>query len=296
MEAGLTAAKLRRGVWQRVGPALYAKGSRADLVEIRLAAVQIRLPVLAAFSERTAAWLHGLDLAPCAPIQVVAAPEAKISARSGAKVRRALLHPAELGWVRGFRVTSPLRTVLDLGSRFPLIESVSAVDMALHKGLVEETALASAVTAATGRKGSVQLRRVLALCDGSAESPMETRLRVLIELAGLPRPQSQLELFDAEGEFIARVDLCYPDHRLVIEFDGGAHREQLVADNRRQNRIIAEGYRVLRFTGADVLGHPDHVIRQVAAALGIHHIRRRSSRWEATNRRIGRRMDDEWAS
>ena len=97
-----------------------------------------------------------------------------------------------------------------------------------------------------------------------AESPMETRLRWHILQASLPRPQVQTELRDADGRFVGRADLYYPASKLVIEYDGGNHRDRLVEDNRRQNGLINAGYRVLRFTNADT---PEVITAQVRKAL-----------------------------
>ena len=96
---------------------------------------------------------------------------------------------------------------------------------------------------------------------------METRLRLLLVLAGLPRPSVQVSVGN-EASFLGRVDLYYPDHRLIIEFDGGTHRNTLAADNRRQNRLIEAGYRLLRFTASDVLGDPASVVAMVRKAVG----------------------------
>jgi len=93
---------------------------------------------------------------------------------------------------------------------------------------------------------------------------METRLRWHILHAGLPRPQVQAELRNPEGRFVGRADLYYPAGKLVIEYDGGNHRDRLVEDDRRQNAIINAGYRVLRFTNADT---PEVITAQVRKAL-----------------------------
>ena len=81
---------------------------------------------------------------------------------------------------------------------------------------------------------------------------METRLRMLLVLAGLPRPEIQVSIYDDEGRFLGRPDLLYRDQRLALEYDGGNHRDRLVDDNRRQNGLIGGGLRLLRFTAADV--------------------------------------------
>ena len=61
--------------------------------------------------------------------------------------------------------------------------------------------------------------------------------------------------------------MLYRRQRLAIEYDGGTHRERMVEDNRRQNGLVGAGYRLLRFTAADVYGAPDTVSMQVRHAL-----------------------------
>ena len=111
---------------------------------------------------------------------------------------------------------------------------------------------------------------------------METRLRWLLVRAGLPQPHVQTKLPDSAGQIVARADLYYPDARLVIEFDGGNHRDRMVDDNRRQNLLVNAGYRVLRFTSADFRSRPDVLVAQVQAALkdtyGARRVKSMSSR------------------
>jgi hypothetical protein len=96
---------------------------------------------------------------------------------------------------------------------------------------------------------------------------METRLRLLLMDAGLPRPSAQVPLHDEYGHFLGRPDLYYPEHKLGLEYDGGTHRDSLVDDNRRQNRLLNAGFRLLRFTAADIFQAPESIVGQVRAAL-----------------------------
>jgi very-short-patch-repair endonuclease len=105
------------------------------------------------------------------------------------------------------------------------------------------------------------------LAEPKAESAMETRLRMLLVGAGLPRPEAQVPLHDERGSFLGRPDLLYRKHRLAIEYDGGTHRDRMVADDRRQNLLQGAGFRILRYTAADLHQAPDSVVRQVAGAL-----------------------------
>lgn len=82
------------------------------------------------------------------------------------------------------------------------------------------------------------LRHSLEVADAAAESPMESRLGLLLVLNGLPKPQLQVPLHDDSGFFVARPDLYYPTARLAIDCDGAAHRSSHAADNRRQNRLL----------------------------------------------------------
>jgi very-short-patch-repair endonuclease len=102
---------------------------------------------------------------------------------------------------------------------------------------------------------------------------METRLRLLLVMARLPRPLAQVSLCDEAGHFLGRPDFYYPLHRLAIEYDGGHHRENLTGDNRRQNRLVDAGYRMLRFTAADVLSTPDSIVALVRRALSLKPLR-----------------------
>jgi very-short-patch-repair endonuclease len=168
---------------------------------------------------------------------------------------------------RGQPATSVVRTIADLGRHLSLVEAVAALDMALHRRLLDLVDLRSWVGAHPRYRGVARLRRAMDLADQATESVMETRLRVLLVLARLPRPLAQVSLYDEDGHFVGRPDFYYPLHRLALEYDGSSHRENLAGDNRRQNRMVDAGYRMLRFTAADVLSTPHSVVALVRRAL-----------------------------
>ncbi|HKW60148.1 MAG TPA: DUF559 domain-containing protein [Candidatus Dormibacteraeota bacterium] len=251
-DAGLKWDMLQTKAWRRLSRGQYAwTGLRHD-VELKLRAVQARLPEQSAFSGHTAGWLHGLDFEPCEPIEATIARDLPVRTRAGVRLRRACLDRGDWTTRRGFRVTTPLRTACDLGSRSDLVQSTVAIDMALHAGITDLKALRRHIDGNPGAKGIKRLRRAVGLAEPRSESPMETRLRLQLIFARLPRPEVQVNLEDESGRFIARADLYYPDARLVIEFDGQNHRERLIQDARRQNALVNAGYHVLRFTVADV--------------------------------------------
>lgn len=264
--AGVNWRQLQSRRWRRLARGTYAPSGAPQTPRMLLAAIWRRMPEGAAFSGPTAGWLHGLDLPPCDPVDVTVPAEHVVSQRAGVRFHKARLHPSEVVMRQGFQVTSVLRTTFDLGAARDLTDAVIALDMGLQAGLIDAGDLVALSASHGGRKGVARFRRAATLAD-IAESPMETRLRLLLVIAGLPRPEPQVELFDELGQFIARVDLYYASHRLCIEFDGGHHRDTLVEDNRRQNRLVEAGFTLIRFTSYDVFGTPDRVVATVRAAL-----------------------------
>ena len=108
-------------------------------------------------------------------------------------------------------------------------------------------------------------RAAAAFADPRAESPPESRLRLLLARAGLPAVP-QFVVRDADGRFVARVDLAYPELCLAVEYDGAWHAEdgQFARDRQRLNRLVAAGWVVLHVTAAD-LRRPDQLVARVRA-------------------------------
>jgi Protein of unknown function (DUF559) len=245
----------------------YAWAGITDSPELSLTSALQRLPSGATFSGQTAGWLHGLDLAPCNPIEVTVPRARGVAMLAGVAVSRTVLADFDVVVRRGLPTTSAIRTVFDLGSRPDVVEAVVVVDMALHSGLVSLPDIRQWAADHIGLKGIRRFRRVVDLAEPATESPMESRFRMVLILGGLPRPEVQVSLHDDKGRFLGRADLYYPAQRLVLEYDGGTHRTSLIEDNRRQNLLINAGFRILRFTFADVNGNPAMVVDQVRAAL-----------------------------
>jgi hypothetical protein len=212
----------------------------------------------------SAARVHGLDLGRDYA-EIAVPPSSGVRSRRGLIVRHVSFPPADVVAVRDVCVTSLHRTLRDLCVSEPAVEALVAIDMAIRLRRTSKAALEAYVTGVAGLPGAGCLRRLTALA-APAESPMETRLRWLLISAGLPRPEVQAALYDGE-RFVGRADLYYPSTRLVIEYDGGNHRDRLVSDDRRQNLMIAAGFRILRFTNADLRAHPEMIVAQVRGSL-----------------------------
>jgi len=232
-----------------------------------LAVARERLPSSAAFSGLTAAWLHGIDVEPCDPIEVTVPRSTGIAMRAGIRVHRAVAVADDVVQIRGFRVRSVARTIADISARLSLTEAVVVADAALHSRRTTISALEDWVDRHRGEPGVQRLRRVIGFAEPAAESPMESRLRMVLVLGRLQRPKAQVSIYDSGGRLQGRPDLYYEEARLGIEYDGAVHRASLTEDNRRQNRLLNAGVRLLRFTAADVLQNPASVVQQVRAEL-----------------------------
>jgi hypothetical protein len=266
--AGLTLSALRGKAWRRLSAELYCWNDLKESPWLLLSAWQRLLPAEAVFSGATAAWMFGLDLEPTDPVEIVVPPGSGIRSRDRLSVRRCELQRAEVVSIRGLHATALPRTLAGLCLQGSAVEALVAIDMALCAGLTDVAALVRYADKAKGRAGAGKLRTLVSLA-APAESPMETRLRWLLIQAGLPHPEVQTNLHDGEGGFIGRADLYYPAAKLILEYDGGNHRDRLVEDDRRQNLLINAGFKLLRFTAADIHNRPDVVEAQVRGALSM---------------------------
>jgi len=229
---------------RRLGRGVYCRADKADDPWTVVSAWLAVLPGDSVLSGPTAAWLHGLDVNPSNPIEVIVPFGTWARSRASLRVRHCKLASSEIVRVRGRRATSIARTMRDLSRRVSRVEFLVLADAALRLDLGRFDELAE-----------------------PAESPMETRLRLLLLQAGLPRPEVQTKLHDSHGRFVGRADLYYPAARLVIEYDGANHRDRLVEDNRRQNALLAAGFTILRYTASDIHQRPEAVVTQVRQAL-----------------------------
>lgn len=101
------------------------------------------------------------------------------------------------------------------------------------------------------------------------DSVMETLLRLLIVLAGLPEPVPNLSLRDTDGEPLARLDLSYPSLRIAVEYDGDHHlrRSQRVRDVDRHAWLQRQGWTVIVVLADHLLLRPALVLQRVRDAL-----------------------------
>lgn len=85
----------------------------------------------------------------------------------------------------------------------------------------------------------------------------------------MPRPETQIEIFDDAG-FVARADMGWKEWRRLVEYDGVQHwtdPAQRTLDIDRYARLPELGWTVIR-VGADLLYRRPHVlVERVRRAL-----------------------------
>lgn len=165
-------------------------------------------------------------------------------------------------------LTSPARTVADVARRLDFAGAVVLADGALHAGLAPGE-LTMAVHGVRTWPGGAQAQRVAAFADGRRESPSESLLCVVLTSHGLPLPEPQVEIADADG-FVGRVDFLFRAARVVIEVDGKVKYtdpEVLWREKRREDRLRELGYTVIRVTWAQLRSEPERTADRIRAAL-----------------------------
>lgn len=174
--------------------------------------------------------------------------------------------------VDGIPVTTPLRTLLDLGAVVHLHRLEEALDSAERDGLVEREELRSVleIVRCQGRNGVGPIAALLEDRRGrQPRSVLERKMLRLLKAHGLPRPECQYRVVRPDGQ-LADLDFAYPKERIGIEVDGQighATRRQRRNDYRRSNQVTIDEWRMLRFDYSDVTQRSDYVAETVRAAL-----------------------------
>lgn len=253
----------------RVRPGFYLDGASRDLgreerhlLMVLAGARALGDPV---FSHWSAALIHGLPVWG-QPLGKVAVARAGQVQRSGTSqlikfdVWPLGHHEAEV--VDGLRVTSPARTIVDIARTTTEAAGVVVADAALHRGLVTPDLLDAALVGAAGRAGIRRARATIRATDARSESVAESRSRLFFRDHDLPEPETQVDIFDADGRFVARVDFLWRDLGVIGECDGlgkyvdGADetevRRRLAYEKDRDAALMALGYRLLHWRWGDL--------------------------------------------
>ena len=257
----------RTGRWRRICRGVYAVGPEEPSDLDRALATVIFTGGVASGS--LAGVLHGLDAVALTGPEVSLPPGR--SGRTTGVRRRAIpeAHVVQVGWIA---CTDGVQTLIELAVTLDDRRWEQALESALRKGLLSPADLMAALPNLSNSRSvsASRIRRVLSLRPAGAaptESLLETLMVQLIRrVPTLPDPARQVEVVDQHGQFVARVDLAWPDLGLFVELDGQHHQGQPVYDSRRETAIVAAtGWLCGRFTWTEVTRHKAATARRLAA-------------------------------
>lgn len=268
LEYGATTEKLDRpfrGVY-------LARDSTDPHVLLRVALTSVGDGAIAVIG--SAARVHGLQGLPRSwTPQVAVPPGAERRQRAGMEIHVWDVPADEIVVVDGVPVTSVVRTLSDTCRLLERSWAVALVDSALHLRLVDEGDLARVGALMARRPAAPAGRANLALARVGAQSPGETRVRLILTDAGLPPDLLQVPVRGRDGRVLGYADLGYrlPDGGwLVLEFDGRSIHERpeaLLSDRRRQNAFLGRGdVSMLRFAWEDTY-RPETIVSAVRPLL-----------------------------
>lgn len=263
------------GAWIRIFPATYVIAGIAGGWKQRVKAATMSVEGSVA-SHRSAAVLW--DCPGFTP-GIVELTVSRRAIRAGVKVHETKkLDSREIRRRHGIPVTDPERTLIDLGCVASEELTEAALDHFLSKKLSTLARINSRLCDLNGSgwRGTGVVRELVEMRDprdGHAESRLETRLCRVLRKAKLSLPKRQVVISNDEGQFVARVDLAYPDRRLVIEAQGyefHSSRQQWSKDIDRRRALTLLGWRVIEVTWHDVTVDLDRLVSDWRTMLGIN--------------------------
>ncbi|MFZ0835084.1 MAG: DUF559 domain-containing protein [Mycobacterium sp.] len=199
---------------------------------------------------------------------------AELNQPSRHRTKGILLHsdalaPDEICTVNGVPATTPARTAFDLGRRRDTETAVIRLDALRQATGLDTEAVAVLLERHRGARGTVSLRAALTLSDAGAESPQETRTRLLLTSSGLRPSHTQIEVFD-RFDFVGRIDMGWPVWKVGVEYDGIQHWTNPCVRNRdieRQVDLEALGWRVIRVNAHMLRYRSTVIVARTRAAL-----------------------------
>lgn len=187
----------------------------------------------------------------------------------GLIVRNETLADDEIKHVVGLPVTTPRRTVFDLGRHLPRDDAVTRIDALAWTLQVTVDDVTPLIERYPKVRGIRALKMALPLVDAGADSPRETWLRLQLTDAGMPPEQTQIMVIHGRGRIVAILDMGWERFQVGVNYDGIFHqsdRKRYVQDQKTLRRLEAMGWIVIRVIAedniVDVLARVDDALRR----------------------------------
>ncbi len=262
-------ARVEAGWLVPVHRSVYRLAGSGQASEQALLAACMAAGPSALASHRSAAALWRLRGVADAPTEITATDDRHCRLKGVVVHRTGAVAGIDVSRRRAIPVTTPARTLLDLGAVAPASVVESALEDALMRRLVTFQLLANTLErlGGPGRNGAGVLRALVEERDPATaptQSVLEDELFRVLRRAGVPEPVRQYEVAGV------RLDAAYPALRLGIEADsriwhGGRLDVQRNSD--KANILLAHGWRVLHFTWFDLTRRAAYVVAEVERQL-----------------------------
>jgi hypothetical protein len=255
---------VRAGKFIRVRRGVYAL--RPPDGPARLAVLDLASGMRIVACMQTAAEMHGFNTEPDDRLHIL---DPGIRMRPSAELMVHQRIGAPLRTIQGRLATAPAWTAVEIARTLRRPRALAVLDAALHVECCTREELSAAVVEQKGRRGIVQVRELVQIADGRAESPMESEARLVFIDGGLPLPELQYEIVDLHGK-LWRVDFAWPDSKVVAEYDSidwHANAEGWKHDRMKTARLQECGWMTVPMIVDDVRKHPYDLVTRIFGHL-----------------------------
>lgn len=269
---GVTERQLRSGAFRTVYTGVVVDARIPDTVVVRARAALLTCPEGGVISHWTAARLWGGVVPDNEWTHISFMRDVRF--RLGGIRPHRYRHRLDVKRRHGLPVTSPGQTFCDLAKHLGLVDLVALGDRLVKKGRCSPEEL---VAYADGWVGQCRddARRAARLVRPRVDSVPETAVRLLMVLAGLPEPQVDIKIRDADGHVRFRLDLGFEEARLAIEYDGRWHEEgdQPERDDLRRTELSTdERWTFVVVRAEDLYEKPEQLLERLVGELRAHGI------------------------
>jgi very-short-patch-repair endonuclease len=268
LEAGITAGALRGPRFRRLFKGVYVSADSPPTPVLRAEAALLLQPPHAFASHFSAARILDLPVPNHPHEHVSVATAGDRRARAGIDCHVAT-PGAKIIVRQGVRLSPRGQLFIEMASVLTFVDLVILGDAIVRKSRLTPADLV-AVCESSDDKHAKRALHAAGYVRQGVDSPMETRLRLLIVLAGLPEPEVDFKIYDDQGNVLRRFDLSYPDLKLIVEYDGRQHAEDTVQydiDIYRREDLDRWGWRIVVVTAKGIYQKPEETLFRVHREL-----------------------------
>jgi hypothetical protein len=255
---------------------VYVVATTPDSMEVKAAAVVLVAPKHVVVADRSASWLHGIDVLDFAELDVLPVLEVVSwegndrTQRAGVLGGKRDLLPSEITTVDGVRVTTPIRTACDIACLYGRYRAIAVLDAFRRRYGITVAQLIDMLPRYAKRRGVKQLRELIPLTTDQADSQPESWVRLMIHDDGLPMPAAQVWVY-VPGWGRVRIENAYEHLRIAVEYDGEEFHssdEDREHDEKRREALRQMGWIIIVVRKHQLAAKPRDIwLRELRTAI-----------------------------